>query len=199
MTDEQFIANLVALDAKGKDGIPEMREVLRGQMSRLIALAARGLKSKIVKEFADERKRNIPEGFPDQFAKAAAVEYWNKHRRPDLVARLDEIAEQFYTHHFIRNVRFTRWDLAFKTWYVRAVSIEKPPQGAGLFSATVVFEQTSIEGWVSRLEVWYGLAEGSKPGDWTTKWGLPPDNLGNCVPAEARKEYARRHPPRAVG
>jgi hypothetical protein len=46
MTDEQFIEKLKCLDLQGKSGIPEMREVLRGQMSRLIELAARGVFSK---------------------------------------------------------------------------------------------------------------------------------------------------------
>lgn len=193
MTDDQFVARLVELDAEGPAGIPAMREVLRGQMSRLIALAARGLKAKAVKEKAEDRKRQIPDEFPDQSAKDAALEYWNGHRRPDLVARAEEIAEAFHTHHHIRNVRFTRWDMAWKTWYVRAVSIERPPQGAGLFSAPIVFEQASIEGWVSRLEIFGGI-DGPQKGSWTPKWGPTPLEPGNKVPEASRSIFAARHP-----
>lgn len=191
MTDDQFIKELLRLDGLGKDGITAMREVLRGQMSRLIALAARGagLKEKKPRQ-PDEAKTHIPDGFPGIEAKNAAIDYWNKKRRPDLVARVEEIAGAFHGHHFTRNNRMSHWSIVWQTWYVREVNISKPPRDMVLAPvAEVVSLDTAA--WVRRLRLFYFGDEGNgvDKGFWSAKWGPKPGERGCDVPAAALSQF----------
>ena len=58
---------------------------------------------------------------------------------------------------------------------------------------TVAFEQTTPQGWVGRLEVFYGL-NGSQAGSWSPKWRQKPDETGNCIPQEAWRLFEAKHP-----
>lgn len=188
MTDEQFIKNLQAMNAAGNlDG---MRQLLKGGggMARLLAIAARGIGVKEVKLAKEQAKSFIPEGFPDEKAKAAAIAYWNTKRRPDLVARIAEIADEFYTHHFTRNNRLTNWPMVFKTWYVREVNISKPPRD--MPTATVVdLRPLDPAVWVQRLSVFHYGDEQNDAGYWSMKWGPKPGQPGCQVPAEAARLF----------
>ena len=138
------------------------------------------------------RSQAIPDNFPTQAERSAAIEYWNKARRPDLVNRLEEIAAQFRDHHLARNSKFASWPAAFRTWVRRSVDYEKPPRGSDLFSAPVAFEQTNLSGWLNRLWIFYGEDPDCPKGTWSPKWGFNPDTPGNRVPPEARTLWESR-------
>ena len=194
MTNEQLIAELKKLNVFGSVSLPEMEALLdkEGGLSRIVEL----LPEKRLPRSAGSTKISIPDDFPDAAAKALAIAYWETKRRPDLVDRVEEISEQCHDHHTKENSRYPRenWRLVWKTWYVNAVKFEKPPRDTGLFAvAPVSFEQTTPQGWVGRLEVFYGL-NGSQAGSWSPKWRQKPDETGNCIPQEAWRLFEAKHP-----
>lgn len=190
MTDEQFIKRLQALNDAGD--VEGMRKVLKecGGIGRVIAVAARGAGVNVVKLEKEQAKSFIPENFPDAACKDAAIAYWNTKRRPDLVARVEEIAEQFHTHHFTRNNRLTRWPMVWKTWYVRAVNIENPPRDMPIASVTDLFSPDPAV-WLRRLSIFhYGDEEnGLEVGHWSNRWGPKPGLPGCQIPPEAIKMF----------
>lgn len=173
-------------------GIPQMRDLLRGQMSRLITLAARGVGVKEVKLKRDLSKAHIPADFPDADAKLAAVEYWNKKRRPDLVARIEEISEHFHNHHFVRNASFSHWGMVFKTWYMKEVQRTAPPRDMPSAVVLDLFATVDEAGWLRRLQMYHhGDGETIEPGYWSPmKWGPKPGQEGCKVPAAVLARFS---------
>lgn len=57
---------------------------------------------------------------------------------------------------------------------------------------------TDVQTWVWRLETFHhgNQEEDLLPGFWNAKWGPPPTSPDCQAPEEAKREYARRHPPR---
>lgn len=106
MTDEQLIQKLQILDRQGKDGLPEIREVLKteGGVARLIELAARGL-GKRAKAVSKTQPQFLPElQFPDWWPAAqwqAFVAMRTKKKAP---------LTEYATDLIIRDI--TRWRLA---------------------------------------------------------------------------------------
>jgi hypothetical protein len=203
MIDSEFVAKLKELEAKGKDGLVVMREVLKqhGGIARLISLAERGLGAKAINnkgEFVSTRvKTRIPDNFPGENEKLRAIGYWEKHRRPDLVAMVEHEAEMFYNHHYSKGTKSFSWPKTWATWCGNALQFTKPPRGVPelIPGAEVAFEQTNINGWVTRLTMFY-----DEGGRWTGKWGgkpptRPQDPMpADCkCPAEAFSIYLRNH------
>jgi len=139
---------------------------------------------------AERSKRMIPNDCPSLEDGSAALAYWEKHRRPDLVAALDDIAEKFRDYHISHGSKMLRWDVAWRTWYRHAVEYVKPPRD-GLFSAPVAFEQTTVQGWEKRLEIFDGLDADCPPGTWSPKWGPKPGELNCRVPPELLQKRRR--------
>lgn len=190
MTDEQFIKRLQELDKEGGPGIPAMREVLRGQMGRLIELAARGLRrSPKAQTVPEEHKTLIPDGFPDTEAKQKAVSYWTSKGRTDLVARVAEIAEQFHTHHFSRNNKLLIWPSVWQTWYVRAVQIEKAPRDMPKATVVDLFAPVDEAAWLQRLQIYHHGTEDIEAGYWSNRWGPKPGQPGCQIPASALRRF----------
>lgn len=188
MTDQDFIEALKSARASGDKA--KMTEVMatEGSWERLLPIAERGL-ARIAKAKArnDSRKTLIPDEFPDAENKAKAVTYWNMNRRPDLAARVEEIAGDFHAHHFNKNERFVSWPIAWRTWYQRSIRFERPPQGQ--FSAPVLFEQTDMAGWERRLRLFYGLEHGTPKGAWSGKWGGEPGTPNFKGPEEVLRTF----------
>ncbi len=190
MIDHTFVSKLLELDARGKDGLQEMRELLKqeGGVSRLIGLAKRGV-DRMARTESKKARTRIPDDFPGEPEKQAAIAYWQEHRRPDLVAQIEQIASQFYDHHYGLGKTWASWPCAWRTWYSRALSMS-PPRGAELFSAPILFEQATLEGWVTSLEIFHGL-KGQPAGTWLEKWGAKPGSEGCRVPAEALAAFQK--------
>jgi hypothetical protein len=189
MRDEEFVAELQRLDAQGPEGLPEMRQLMKGQVSRLIALAAHGLKpakkrgAQTPAAAPADRRTKIPDGFPDADAKKAACAFWAKKNRPDLMANVEDQAEQFHDHHLARNTKMLSWPAAWRTWMRNALEFNRAPHGmAG--SAIVLFAQTSVEGWLKRLLIYYAGSPDQEPGGWHPTWG-PKPNEQNCRAPQA--------------
>lgn len=183
--DDEFVARLQELDAKKADGLPEMRELLRnGNLSRLIALAARGVAPiKRAGRISLAIKTRVADGFPDQSMKDRAVIYWGKKRRPDLVARVEDIAEDFHNHYLANGEKAESWPAKWQTWTSRALEFNKPPRDGGLFPIAPVFEQTGVAGWVARLQVYYSNESRTWPATWGAK---PAENPNDAIPSGCR-------------
>lgn len=76
----------------------------------------------------------IPDGFPHQSAKDAALGYWAGRGRMDLL--VDDEAEKFRSHHISHGNRMADWDQAWVTWYSKAISFNRAPTKA--LSATIL-------------------------------------------------------------
>lgn len=67
----------------------------------------------------------IPENFPDQASKDAAVDYWVERGREDLV--VDDEAGRFRSHHISHGNRMVDWGQAWITWYSKAITFNRKP------------------------------------------------------------------------
>lgn len=187
MTDAQFIECLQALETKGtKDGIDEMRAVLKdnGGIKRLLAIAAQIVPVPKAGRVTIKTASRISDGFPEQEDKDKAIAYWERKRRPDLVANVEDIAEDFYNHHLGKGTRAESWPATFRTWYSNQIQFVRPPRESDLFLASVtsLVEQTNLAGWGGRLECFYGDTE-SPTGTWPAKWGgKPPAKPNDPIP-----------------
>lgn len=192
MIDADFVSRLQELDAKGKDGLPEMRELLRpaGQLSRLIALAARG---------AHRAKRApkgpagtfLPDNFPGDAERERAVAYWRKHGRPDLEARIEEQIDKFRGLNADKQQR--SWPGKWATFFMNAIDFTRPAFGTGA-GAPVLIELASVDGWLDRLSMFYGHKDGCPAGAWhPKKWGPKPGDPGCRVPPEAQQVFDSRN------
>lgn len=169
MLDAQFVEKIQELYAMGDAGKVEMRDLLRnGNLTRLIELAAIGAGLKKRRQ-PEKIKSRLPEGFPGPEEKGKAIAYWERKRRPDLVARVGEEAEKFAAYHESNGTRSESWAASWRTWYSSAIEFNKPPREGGLFAVEPLFEQTNPVGWASRLDAFYTA------GTWIAKWaGKPP-------------------------
>lgn len=188
MIDDEFVMKLIELDAKGKDGLVDAREVLKtcGGMKRLLAIALRGLggRPKAAGRVSTATKTRLPDEFPGETEKSAAVTYWQRKRRPDLVANVEEEAEKFVSHHLGAGTRSENWSASWRTWYSHALEFNKPPRDGGLFQvAETVFEQCNVAGWVGRIRAYYD----SESRVWPARWGgKPPENPEDAIPSGCR-------------
>lgn len=190
MTDDQFVTEAKRLCDLGTDGLPALREHLKGQMPRLIDLAVRGALR--AKRAAPKAKPTfVPDDFPDAKAREDALAYWRKERRPDLVAAIEREVDKFRMH--FQEGKAASWGGRWRTWYANAPNYNRPPAGS-LFSAPVVFAQTTISGWVTRLTIYHGFDEDCPKGTWLKEqWGAPPGSPDCRVPAEAFTQFEGRH------
>lgn len=68
---------------------------------------------------------------------------------------------------------------------------DRPGRKPDLFSAPVVAELTSVDGWVERLEVYHGMDPDWPEGKWPREWG--PEDF-SLVPPEALDRFYAKHP-----
>lgn len=158
-----------------------LRQIIREEISTARATSRKKLSS-------------IPDSCPSDADKAHAVAYWQKLRRPDLVARVEDEAEQFHDHHTAHDTKLVDWSAGWRYWCRNSLKINKPPRGTDLFAAPapVLFEQTDLAGWVGRLEVFYGLDEHRRAGSWSGEWGPPPGQKNCRMPPEAKMQFDNR-------
>jgi hypothetical protein len=187
MIDSQFIQTLQEAEAKGKAGVEEMRAILKdnGGMKRLLSIAAQTIPApKVGGRVVVNTTTRIPDDFPGETDKQKAIGYWERKRRPDLVAKVEEIAEHFHAHHLGKGTRAASWPSTWQTWYSNQIEFVRPPREGDLFLASVtpLIEQTNIPGWIGRLESFYG-DNGSPAGTWLAKWGgKPPVKPSDTIP-----------------
>lgn len=193
MIDAEFVQTLQERYSKGdRNGMWALLKP-EGQMARLIALASRGVSLKAPRKPRDaskeERKTRIPENFPTAEEKTKAIAYWEKHRRPDLVARVDEIAEKFHQYFFARGERRLSWSVSWQTWYSN--QIEYSPQRSNGPVAQIAFQQADLAGWIERLKVFHGMRDQPR-GTWDALWGPRPGESGCRVPDTATAQFRQK-------
>lgn len=193
MTDEEFVQNISGLNETGD--ITARNEAIKrgGGMDRLIALALRGVARAKNAAGPKSPPTFIADNYPDTAALERAIKWWGEQRRPDLVAAIEQQAAEF-RHRYI-DAKQSSWGGTWKTWYMNAVHFTKPPRNGALFVAPVLFEQTTIEGWVSRLEIFHGLHDDCPGGHWLKdKWGAAPGEKDARIPPDAWSRFRAKWP-----
>ena len=198
MIDSDLVSKLLEYDSKGKDGIQEMRDLLKqeGGISRLIGLAKRGV-DRITRTETKKMRSRLPDEFPGEKEKQAAVAYWEKQRRPDLIASIDSECEKFVDHHTQHGKAMADWGCAWRTWYRNAVQFNAPPRDGSLGLVVPIYEPPrSPADAVTRLEIFYGKSPDCDAGTWTPKWGPNPDDPNCRISAESRTAFQTKYGPR---
>jgi hypothetical protein len=135
----------------------------------------------------------IVEFAPDEAAQAEAIKFWDGIGRRDLGARIGAVAADFADYLAQHPDRCgVSPAAAWRRWFRRTPDVLPAANGPGGGIADVAFEQTNIDGWVMRLEMFYGLMEDVAKGTWSPKWGPRPDSPLNRVPAEVVRAFAAR-------
>jgi len=190
VNDSQFLSALITLEAKGPDGIVEMRQVLKenGGMKRVLAIAV-GKQRK-----PREPRATAPDGF-DAFYAA----YPRRESRGD--------AEKAYAAALSRSTPeiilagAKRYALAMKqsevrfikhpaTW-LRADCWKDELGHLSVVGGAAAPETIGIDVWLRRLQIFhYGDEEqGLEPGYWSTRWHGKPGLPGCQIPPEAIKMF----------
>jgi hypothetical protein len=192
VTDEELARQLHALKAQGPTAAPEIVKLVKteGGWSRIIGLIPAPKKKRPPSTSA---QTFLPDDFPDEAAKTTAITYWTKHNRADLCGAIERIVDDFRAHHGdpVTPTRAKSWPRTWTTWYRNQVNFIRAPSAKQTQSETVIFEQTTIEGWVKRLEIFYNP---ERPGIWSGRWSFPPDDPRNKVPPEALAQFNAAHP-----
>ena len=135
--------------------------------------------------------------------KEAAKKYWTDHGRANLLAEIENQASQFRDHHVSHGKTMADWPAAWRTWIRNAIKFSKPtPKGA---APPPTSPADDLQAWGLRLE-WFHFGRpadnfdnGVPVGHWeASKWGPKPGQDGCKVPADAERNFARKHPVRAV-
>lgn len=196
MRDEDFVARLNELDGKGKDALPDMRELLRteGGISRLIALASKGTPPEKPKKPRAPRPTDEPEGFaewyaayPRHIARAAAAAAYRRAVKCVSAETLLAAAKRYAKD--CTDPQYTKHPA---TW-LNAGCWADEPAGLLLVHSAALFEDASVDGWVMRLEIFHGFTAEPK-GTWLDKWAGRPDTPGHKVKHEAWPIFWRMHP-----
>lgn len=190
MTDQQFLATLLTLNAKGKSGIDEMRQVLKdnGGMNRLLALAI-GKQRK-----PREPRTTAPDGF-DAFYAA----YPRRESRGDAekayVAALNRSTPEIILAGAKRyaiamkqsEVRFIKHPA---TW-LRADCWKDELGHLSVVGGAAVPETIGLDVWLRRLQIFHHGDEeqGLEPLYWSNRWGPNPGLPGCQIPPEAAKMF----------
>ncbi len=142
---------------------------------------AQGASSKPKRERKD--KTLLPDDFPLQADRDAALGYWREKGREDLCARLGDEVEAFRDHHRGKGTRMADWSAAWRTWRGNALKFNAMPKGQ-IRVIPGAFEQTDDRGWRERMRVW------REKGSWIPKWGPRPNEHGCRCPAEILRDGA---------
>jgi hypothetical protein len=196
MDDLQFAKHIEKLRAAGKSGMDEMRDLLRqpGQLDRLITLAVRGA----VRAKRSQPKTApaiLPAGFPDTDARMKAIAYWRVVGRQDLEMAIETVIVDFKSH--FEGIKRPSWSGTWGTWFRNAPRFREVPR-AGTPGAPNIIEGTSLQGWVGRLERFYGLDPDCPKGAWTSKFGPKRGEPGNLIPQAALDIVDARMGPRRL-
>lgn len=74
------------------------------------------------------RATRLPPDFHlDDHKNNLAVKYWKSKDRPDLIARVQDIFNQFVVDAKAKGKKFEDWNSAWTTWYCNAVQFQRPP------------------------------------------------------------------------
>lgn len=183
MTDKDFLSALLTLNAKGADGLVEMRQVLKenGGMKRLLAIAiGKQRKPRAERSAAPDGFDAFYAAFPRREAKGDAEKAYAaalSRSTPEIIlAGAKRYAEAMKQSEF----RFIKYPA---TW-LRADCWKDELGALRLVGAP---EETGIDVWLRRLSIfYYGDEEsGLEVGYWSNKWGAKHGRPGCQVPAEA--------------
>jgi hypothetical protein len=199
MRDAEFVNALNDLDLQGKDGLPAMRDLLKseGGMSRVISIAIKGLEPKPRKPRAP-RSTEEPEGFdewytayPRHVARSSAAAAYRR-----ALARVSAetlLAAALRYKKDCTDPEFTKHPA---TWLNGGCWADEP-MGLALVYDGEPFADATRDGWLTRLEIFYGFTSEPK-GTWLKKWGPRPDETGNKIDPDAMAAFRRIHPTVAI-
>jgi hypothetical protein len=193
LDDIEFVARIKSL----RENIPAMREFLKtpGHLDRLFDLAIKGAK----KPSKSKARSSLPQGFPDKAQIDRACAFWALQKRPDLAVAAELQAAEFRDHHTGRGTLAADWPATWGTWMRRALQFTRPPR-TGPAPVPAEFEQTNLDGWLRRLEIFHlGDDDDNYPahvGSWSPRWGAKPGETGNRIPPAAWAEFEKYHPGR---
>lgn len=197
MTDEQFVKRLTEIDALGAAGDSQMQAFLkenggRAARTRLIALAERGV-TRAKRGTTKSAASFLPDNYPDAEARAVAIEKWNKARRPDLVDNIERQIDLFRSHY--EDTKQVDWRARWRRWADNAPNFTRPPYGTPA-AVLPMHQEATLEEWVGRLKMFYGLDPDVPVGTWGRWFGKPGEP--NCkIPAEAFRVIKPLLPPLA--
>lgn len=186
MTDADLRNQLHTLVSQGPQAAKQLNEIVRSiGLAKLISLIPKP-RAKTVRL---DLPTFLPDDFPDEKARALATDYWTRNGRPDLVATISRIVDDFRAHHGNPEcpTKAKSWSRTWTTWYRNQVNFVRPARGSAQ-GVLVAFEEASVDRWVRRLEVFYSSGEWSPD-----RWGSPPEALGCRVPPDAIAAYVARH------
>lgn len=130
-----------------------------------------------------KRASQIPDGFPDVEARAAAVAFWRKQGRSDLNANTEAAA--FRDNKLQNGKTHKDWKAAWRTWIRNAVKYNKPMNGTKVNGTGV--ESVSPDRWRERLQKF-----SADPANWSNSWGPKPNEPGCHAPAEVLQQFNER-------
>jgi hypothetical protein len=188
MIDSDFATEAKRLSDLGPEGLPALREHLKGQMPRLIELAVRG--ATINKPRATTHKlKNEPEGFAEWYAAyprhvardAAAAAYARATKRVSGEMLLAG-AKRYKMECAGKESHF----IAHPASWLNAGRWADEPQGLALVHvASTRFENVTLSAWIAYLKAYHGLDEDFPKGYWRPELGAKPGEPGCRVPQEA--------------
>jgi len=183
MDDTQFANGLLELWTAHDTAGSRTYIASNGGMSRVIALAVRGAVR--AKRDATKTAKGTPlsADFPDRIALDNALEYWRKHKRPDICLKIEEVSDHFRRHH--AEHKALSWPRTWATWYCNQINFIRAP--ASMQTATVIPINGTPQEWANRVRIWDGTSGDADlpPGTWSDKWGPKPGEPGCRVPDEA--------------
>lgn len=143
-----------------------------------------------------KNRTQLPQEFPHQAAKDAAVKFWTERNRPDLAKTVEEQAAQFRDHHTSRGNRMMDWPAAWRTWIRNALEFNRAPNGGNGRHTPEPEMAADTDTWVWRLTAFFlGDDEAGVPkGYWQPKWGPKPGVSGCVAPQAAMQAFRARHP-----
>jgi len=178
---------------RGAGGVGRTVQAEPSSMNRQRTLTEATAAEAAAKRLVSRPKVLIGDYTPSESAKAKAVAYWARHKRPDL--NIEDEVFKFTGFHTGKGSRMVDWEAAFQTWYCNALQMNRAPFGGGpgAGGATVIQMEdraASVNDWIERLRIYYGYVSEDKEyplpkGTWQKKWGPAPHEKGCRVPPEA--------------
>ena len=197
MIDSDLVSKLLECDSKGKDGIQEMRDLLKqeGGISRLLGIAERVIKKPV-------RAKKPKQAALDILPPWLPLTEWNAYvkMRDRIKAPLTDEAKVL-TFNKLEKFKTDGMDPAAVLMQsvqaaYRGVFPLRAETNSGTNVVPIYEPPRNPADAVTRLEIFYGKSPDCDAGTWTPKWGPNPDDPNCRISAESRTAFQAKHGPR---